>query len=149
MNTFASIGLILAFAVAASAIPYPSIDDNILDEDDVEWIDLSHFGSSIFREPSNQTGLLVASYDPNTNDLNPEEMGEYLEGDILIPHSLGRNGLIATASHWPGAIVPFEIRGYFGETLFAKSFYKCNGHRSFCIYFIRTERTDDLGCRRW
>lgn len=113
MNNFALICLTLA-AVAVTAIPHASIEDNFLDEDDTEMIDLSHFGSAIFREPSNQTGLLVASYDPNTDGRNPEEIGEYLEGDILIPPSLARNGLIAMSSHWPNAIVPFEIRGYFG-----------------------------------
>lgn len=122
MNSFAIIQFILAIAVVANAIPYPPFDDNFLDEDDVELIDLSHFGSSIFREPSNQTGLLVASYDPNKNDFNPEEMGEYLEGDILIPPSLARNGLVAVSSHWPGAIVPFEIRGYFGKAFYCISF---------------------------
>lgn len=119
MNSFAIIHLIFAIAVVANAIPYPPFDDNFLDEDDAELIDLSHFGSSIFREPSNQTGLLVASYDPNKNDLNPEEMGEYLEGDILIPPSFARNGLVAVSSHWPGAMVPFEIRGYFGKSFTA------------------------------
>lgn len=115
MNNLALICFTLAIAVyVANAIPYPSSEDNFLNEDDVELIDLSHFGSSIFREPDNQTGLLVASYDPNTDDRNPEELGNYLEGDMLIPPSLARNGLIAMTSHWPGAIVPFEIRGFFG-----------------------------------
>lgn len=115
MNNFALICLTLAIVAVVNAIPYPSIEDNFLNEEDVEMIDLSHFGSSIFREPNNQTGLLLASYDPNTDGRNPEEIGDYLEGDILIPPSQARNGLIAMASHWPGAIVPFEIRGYFGK----------------------------------
>lgn len=104
--------LILAIA-AASATPYASFEQNNL-EDDAELIDLSHFGSSIFREPNNQTGLLVASYDPNTDNRNPEELGDYLEGDMLIPPSFARNGLIAISSRWPAGIVPFEISGYFG-----------------------------------
>lgn len=110
------IGLVVALIASASASPF---EDNFLNEDDAEMIDLSHFGSSIFREPNNQTGLLVASYDPNTDTRNPEELGNYLEGDMLIPPSMARNGLIASSSHWPGAIVPFEIRGSFGMYNFA------------------------------
>lgn len=117
MNNFALMCLILVIGAVVNTAAYPPFDDNFLtDDEDVEMIDLSHFGSSIFREPNNETGLLVASYDPNTDDRNPEEMGDYLEGDILIPRSQvqGRNGLIAMSSHWPSAIVPFEISGYFG-----------------------------------
>lgn len=129
MNSSAFICLILAIAAVASAIPYPSIQDNFVSRDDnVDMIDLSHYGSSIFREPNNQTGLLLSSYDPNTDTRNPEEIGEYLEGDILIPPSQARNGLIAMTSHWPGAIVPFEIRGYFGmyfQALFFEVHFYC------------------------
>lgn len=117
MNNFAIICLTLVIVAVVNTAAYPPFDDNFLTEedDDAEMIDLSHFGSSIFREPNNETGLLVASYDPNTDDRNPEEIGDYLEGDILIPPSFARNGLVAVSSHWPGAIVPFEISGYFGE----------------------------------
>lgn len=124
MNNFALIVLTLVVVAVVNTAAYPPYDDNFLIEgdDDAEMIDLSHYGSSIFREPSNETGLLVASYDPNTDDRNPEEIGDYLEGDILIPPSFARNGLVAVSSHWPGAIVPFEISGYFGE-YFA---FECN-----------------------
>lgn len=115
MNNFVLICLTFVIAAVVNTVAYPPFDDNFLTEDeDVEMIDLSHYGSSIFREPNNETGLLVASYDPNTDTRNPEEIGDYLEGDILIPPSQARNGLIAITSHWPSAIVPFEISGYFG-----------------------------------
>lgn len=105
---------IFAVAIATSnAAPYASFEDNTLDED-VTYIDLTHFGSSIFGVPSNETGKIVASYNPQTSDLNPEELGQYLEGDMLMPPNLARNGLIASSSHWPGGVVPFEISGYFG-----------------------------------
>lgn len=110
--------IIACIIVSIYAKPFPSIDDNSLDEDDASLIDLSHYGSSIFGVPSNETGKRVASYDPETSDLNPEELGEYLEGDMLMPPDFARNGLIATTSHWPGGIVPFEISGYFGMFLF-------------------------------
>lgn len=116
MNNFALICFALVIVAVVNTAAYPPYDDNFLTEDeDAEMIDLSHFGSSIFREPNNETGLLVASYDPNTDDRNPEEIGDYLEGDILIPPSFGRNGLVAVSTHWPSAIVPFEISGYFGK----------------------------------
>lgn len=107
--------IVVACLVAVvSAAPYPSFEDNTLDED-VPIIDLSQYGSSIFGVPSNKTGQLVATYDPSTSGMNPEELGEYLEGDMLMPPGFGRNGLIASSSHWPGGIVPFEISGYFGK----------------------------------
>lgn len=107
--------LIVACSIAlVYAKPFPAVEDNSLDNDDTPSIDLSQYGSSIFGVPSNETGKKVASYDPATSNLNPEELGEYLEGDMLMPPDLARNGLIATTSHWPGGIVPFEISGYFG-----------------------------------
>lgn len=107
--------IVVACLVAAvCAAPYPSFEDNSID-DDTPVIDLSQFGSSIFGVPSNRTGELVANYDPNTSEMNPEELGEYLEGDMLMRPDLGRNGLIASSSHWPNGIVPFEISGYFGK----------------------------------
>lgn len=105
--------IVCVFSIA-NAAPRKHIDDNNISEEDIDYIDLSQYGANIFMEPSNHTGDLVASYDPNTNDLNPEELGEYLEGDMLMPTSMGRNGLIATTSHWPGGIVPYEISGDFG-----------------------------------
>lgn len=110
-----SVFIVVAMVIAAvNAAPYASFEDNTLDED-ATYIDLSQFGLSIFGEPSNETGKVVASYDPNTSGLNPEELGEYLEGDMLMPPNLARNGLVATSSHWPGGVIPFEISGYFGK----------------------------------
>lgn len=106
----------LAFAIANGA----PIDGNSIDED-VEYIDLSPYGASIFKEPSNLTGDLVSSYDPNTDEMNPEELGEYLEGDMRMPQSYGRNGVIATASHWPNGVVPYEIDGHFGTNTIVNS----------------------------
>jgi hypothetical protein len=45
--------------------------------------------------------------------VNPEEMGSYLEGDIIVHNS--RNGLTAEAARWPGGIVPYEMGAYFSE----------------------------------
>lgn len=114
MKVFIVVACLVAFI---SAAPFPSVEDNSLDGDDIPTIDLSQYGSSIYGVPSNRTGELVASYDPHTSEMNPEEMGEYLEGDMLIRPDFGRNGLIASSSHWPNGVVPFEISGYFGKQI--------------------------------
>lgn len=107
--------MLLFGAVAlVSAYPYPSTDDNeTTSEDDV--IDLSHLGESLFGSPDNETGKVVAEYNPETDEMNPEELGNYLEGDMLMPQSMARNGLSAISSRWPSGVVPFEIRGNFGK----------------------------------
>nr|CAD7571777.1 unnamed protein product [Timema californicum] len=47
--------------------------------------------------------------------VNPEELGEYLEGDILFPESLSRNGLRAERSRWPGGVVYYTLSPYFTD----------------------------------
>lgn len=92
--------------------------ENAIDGDDEEEIDLSHYGTRIFGLPNNESGKAVAAYNPETDDRNPEELGSYLEGDMLIPQGMGRNGLTAVSSRWPNAVIPFEIRGNFGKDPF-------------------------------
>ncbi|XP_055324074.1 hatching enzyme 1.2 isoform X2 [Sitodiplosis mosellana] len=147
--------VVACLAALVSAAPYPSVDNNFVDEDDVPSIDLSQYGSSIFGVPSNKTGQLVATYDPSTSEMNPEELGEYLEGDMLIRPDFGRNGLIASSSHWPGGVVPFEISGYFdanGMDLIERAINEY--HRRTCIRFkprtyerdYVTFTSDSTGC---
>jgi Astacin (Peptidase family M12A) len=54
------------------------------------------------------------------NQINPEELGSYAKGDILIPREPpaegGRNALVAEETRWPWAVVPFYINGTFTET---------------------------------
>lgn len=110
-----SIPSIILFAVIGLTASFP------LDEDmqnmlfDLGYIDLSQYGRSIFGDPDNSTGERIANYDPMTNDQNPEELGSYLEGDILMPLGQARNGLTASGARWPNAIIPYEIRGDFGK----------------------------------
>lgn len=109
--------VICMFCVALSVVnsyPHASSDNNRIDGDD-DIIDLSHLGPNIFGEPNTETGKLVAQYNPETDNINPEELGNYAEGDMRMPHGFGRNGLVAQASRWPGGIVPYEIRGNFGK----------------------------------
>lgn len=104
----------LVLVTACKAVPIPSTDDNRIDTD-FDVIDLSQYGTAIFGVPSNKTGYRVAQYDPTRDQMNPEELGEYLEGDMLMTPDFARNGLIATSSHWPSGVVPFEITGYFSK----------------------------------
>ncbi len=78
-------------------------------------IDLSQYGNRLFGEPSKDVGLKVANWKGAPNSGNPEELGSYLEGDILFPGAKARNGLIAETTHWPNAQIPFEIVGEFGR----------------------------------
>jgi hypothetical protein len=45
--------------------------------------------------------------------VNPEELGLYLEGDIVVPNS--RNGLTAETARWRGGTVPYVIGASFSE----------------------------------
>lgn len=129
----------LLWANSIQALPraLPDIDDNSIEsnEDDLA-IDLSNFGSKIFGTPDNETGKAVAEYDPNESDVNPEELGNYLEGDMLVPSGMGRSGLVAYTSRWPGAVVPFEIRGNFDAYQMSLIEQAINEyHRRTCIRF--------------
>lgn len=77
-------------------------------------IDLSHLNTAAFALPSEKTGVFVKDWDENSES-NPEELGEYAEGDILFPNLAGRNGLKAESTRWPNAIIPYEINGAFGK----------------------------------
>ncbi|XP_065173105.1 zinc metalloproteinase nas-8-like [Atheta coriaria] len=79
-----------------------------------KMINLSFLGSAPLGSPSRETGRRLEGFDPAADDaVNPEELGEYFEGDILFPN--GRNGLIAEVSHWKDGIIPYEIRGSFNQ----------------------------------
>lgn len=89
------------------------VDETLLRK--LGFIDLTQYGRTIFGEPDNSTGEIIAKYNPEVDAGNPEELGSYLEGDILMPLGQARNGLSATSARWPGGIVPYEIRGSFGQ----------------------------------
>lgn len=46
--------------------------------------------------------------------MNPEEMGDYAEGDILIP-TLARNGVKEETLKWQNGHVPYEIDSSFSK----------------------------------
>lgn len=82
--------------------------------DQLEPIDLSEYGSRLFGQPDKDVGLKVANWKDNEQSGNPEELGSYLEGDILFPSGQSRNGLIGETYRWPDGIIKFEIVGDFG-----------------------------------
>ncbi|XP_067637643.1 hatching enzyme 1.2 [Eurosta solidaginis] len=80
-------------------------------------IDLTHFGSLIYGAPVQLPFDLLTKLN-ETPKWNPEELGLYHEGDLLVPNDKkpnSRNGLIAYSTRWPRAIVPYEIRGRFSD----------------------------------
>jgi hypothetical protein len=74
-----------------------------------ERIDLSYFGAAIFGKPIESDKKLIV--DEHTN---AEELGPYLEGDLLVPTS--RSGMKAESLRWKNGEVPFEIRGSFSKS---------------------------------
>ncbi|XP_066144375.1 hatching enzyme 1.2-like [Euwallacea fornicatus] len=108
---------------------------------DEEIPDLSYLGNRVFRQPSPETGKILENWNA-TSDANPEELGEYAEGDILFPRR-GKNGLIAESARWPNGVIPYSIDGYFNIDSLnminrAMSLY----HKYTCLKFRKRTSTD-------
>lgn len=73
---------------------------------------LLSYGESLFSSPDSKAGEAVSAWSPDKLT-NPEELGTYLEGDILFPRKLTKNGLKAKSARWPKAKVPYVIQGLF------------------------------------
>lgn len=118
---------------------YPTNDGDAIDGNDGDVIDLSTFGLN-FGQPDMKTGDLVKSWQP-TDESNPEELGSYLEGDILFPmnHSTNsRNGMVAQSYRWTNAVIPFEIVGSFDPRSLNNIENAMNVyHKQTCIQFQR------------
>lgn len=80
-----------------------------------DTIDLSHYGPRLFGTPSSEVGRKVENWKPGQNQGNPEELGSYLEGDILVPRSNLRNALINESYYWPDGVIPYVIGGGYSE----------------------------------
>lgn len=76
-------------------------------EDDV--IDLSLLGARLFGKPVENK---VENFDDTSG--NAEELGPYLEGDLLIPTD-ARNGMRAESLRWKRGEVPFVIHGSYSK----------------------------------
>jgi hypothetical protein len=76
------------------------------------------------------SGFAVDLWRPGSGH-NPEELGTYTQGDMLIPNAdTERNGIFGTNYRWPGGIVYYEIEKDDFSKLFlcfviiAKKFFK-------------------------
>lgn len=80
-----------------------------------EEIDVSHMGEKIFGEPDETNGDTLRYLTPENMTGNPEELGNYAEGDILFIQSDLRNGVRAPSKRWPGGRVPYKLAGHFSK----------------------------------
>lgn len=89
--------------------------DNSVDSVDSVISHLAHFAGRLYGVPDNRTGLKVAQWHEGMG-INPEELGEYAEGDILFPDSImSRNGVKAGTARWPGGVIPYIVSPFFSE----------------------------------
>ncbi|XP_044739805.1 zinc metalloproteinase nas-4 [Chrysoperla carnea] len=116
-----------------------------MDADPEDLIDISHLGSAAFGKPDENTGEILDKWHPETNDSNAEEVGNYFEGDILIPKPLSRNGIGAESARWPGGKIPYEIKGYYSAKDMSMIQAAMNDyHTMTCIQFVpRTSNDKD------
>lgn len=72
---------------------------------------VEHISELAFGKPSDRTGKQLLEWN-ETYEINPEEIGEYLEGDILFPVTK-RNGLLSVSARWDNGIIPYDYSGVF------------------------------------
>lgn len=132
-----TIYLFFVLSIASVGVSLPTV---LIDE---PQFDLSALGPGIFSDPDESVGKAVNDWLPE-HDVNPEELGTYFEGDILVPGIEGRNGLVKTSSRWPNGVIPYVISNEFSSTsrnkiLAAMGEY----HKSTCIRFVPRSNEKD------
>ena len=80
-------------------------------EDDLK-IDLGFLGDKLISYPDPIIGFLLQS---RSFTDNPEELGSYLEGDLLQPYSETFTRFRKLSYRWNDREIPYEINGNFGE----------------------------------
>ncbi|XP_063218532.1 zinc metalloproteinase nas-13-like [Bacillus rossius redtenbacheri] len=109
MTKHALAGIVILCLVAYPAYSLEDVDDLFDSSENLLETYFSHLGESIFGIPDLSTGDEVSKWSPEML-VNPEELGKYMEGDILFPtDGLSRNGLRAKSSRWPDATVYYRI----------------------------------------
>lgn len=129
----------VVFSSLVSSLPIENEVD--IDDGSDDMPDLSYMEERIFQSPNPETGKLLLTWN-ETSEVNPEELGEYAEGDIVFPKK-SRNGLIARTARWPNGVIPYEIKGYFDQNGLnniqkAMSIY----HKYTCVSFRKRTSTD-------
>ncbi|XP_011704692.1 PREDICTED: zinc metalloproteinase nas-4-like [Wasmannia auropunctata] len=104
--------------------------------------------------PDKQTGARVALWTKQMN-VNPEELGSYTEGDIMVPRITKRNGVTDKLLRWPDGIIPYVITGDFNDDQLQLISAAMDNYFNFtCIQFVpRTNEedyinisSDETGC---
>ncbi|XP_041972189.1 zinc metalloproteinase nas-13-like [Aricia agestis] len=112
---------------------FANVISNSIDEEDT--IDLSRLGPEAFGSPKNDSGDAVATWSESSL-VNPEELGSYAEGDILIPLR-GKNGIRVESLQWPNGHIPYKIGGRFSSAqreIIMKAI--ADYHRLTCLRFV-------------
>lgn len=125
------------------SLPLDEISNTNTTIEDV--IDLSRYSSEIYGKPDEkETGKVVEEYTKESG-VNPEELGSYVEGDILFTDQrTGRNGLSKQTARWPNGIVPFSIEANFNArdmAIIEEAVMEY--HRRTCIRFVPRNRETD------
>lgn len=136
---FRKLFLNLVFCSVVFCLPLENFFDDPIDNEitkEEKGTDLSYLGELVFGRPRNTTGEKLATWNVES-EVNPEEVGEYVEGDILFLNDK-RNGLVAEAAHWEDGEIPYEIEGIFVPADLAM-IEKAMGeyHRLTCIKYAR------------
>lgn len=113
----------------------PLMVESFVLRDDPDIIN-TRAGFMAFGLPDNETGTKLDQWKPGGQ--NPEEVGNYYEGDILIPRSMvGRNGIAHPSYRWKDATIPYVIKGTFTQqekNQIEKAFKEY--HTKTCIKFV-------------
>ena len=68
--------------------------------------------------------------------MNPEEMGEYAEGDMVVS-VLSKNGLVDKKSRWPDGVVPYQIDSSVSNSVKSQILRAMEEyHKRTCIRFL-------------
>lgn len=81
----------------------------------VNSLDLTLFGDEIYNTPDRAVGKNLKDWVKSKKLGNPEEQGNYFQGDIMI-NAEARNGIILESQKWPQGLVPYVIKGSFSES---------------------------------
>ncbi|CAL4083017.1 unnamed protein product, partial [Meganyctiphanes norvegica] len=85
----------------------------------------------------------LANWNPESG-VNPDEIGDFEEGDMDVPVDYARNGLVDEKFRWPNGTVAYVISGEFNEKQLVKihtAFEIFENSTNGCISFV--ERTDE------
>ncbi|XP_058461687.1 hatching enzyme 1.2-like [Malaya genurostris] len=114
-------------------------------EDDLFEFDLTPLGEGLYEPASgNHTSKrLEQSIVPEYDDSNPEEAGNYVEGDIYQPY-VAKNAIKFKSKKWKKAVIPYEISDEFSSSEVKKirSAFQIFSQKT-CVRFVPRVRQQD------